>query len=267
MLASEPVFAQPAPARKVIPDAYSEAPGDGMNRVAQAGHAAAHHAEAAQNLQAKGASKFKRVDDAELKQLVAEENASRTKFSRYPGLERWELLEKMGDGAFSNVYRARDLQGDHGQVAIKVVRKYEMNNMQVSVSGLSFVYLVLFLHLSLSSMLVCCRLHPLCLARWTIWDPNMCRAQSGTAASCSTLRAGRARESFMRRSFQHSNLGGLTPSNRETNIYIRTSRESPKLQRCEKTFFASTDIVARWLVAAVSVSLCNAARSRCWPRI
>ncbi|EQL03076.1 hypothetical protein G6O67_007447 [Ophiocordyceps sinensis] len=132
MLASEPVFAQPAPARKVIPDAYSEAPGDGMNRVAQAGHAAAHHAEAAQNLQAKGASKFKRVDDAELKQLVAEENASRTKFSRYPGLERWELLEKMGDGAFSNVYRARDLQGDHGQVAIKVVRKYEMNNMQRS---------------------------------------------------------------------------------------------------------------------------------------
>lgn len=46
----------------------------------------------------------------------------------------------MGDGAFSNVYRARDLQGDYGEVAIKVVRKYEMNNMQVSVSpGSSFI--------------------------------------------------------------------------------------------------------------------------------
>lgn len=46
----------------------------------------------------------------------------------------------MGDGAFSNVYRARDLQGDYGEVAIKVVRKYEMNNMQVSVNpGSSFI--------------------------------------------------------------------------------------------------------------------------------
>ncbi|KAJ8121242.1 hypothetical protein O1611_g10151 [Lasiodiplodia mahajangana] len=36
----------------------------------------------------------------------------------------------MGDGAFSNVYRARDRQGDAGEVAIKVVRKFEMNNMQ-----------------------------------------------------------------------------------------------------------------------------------------
>ncbi|GAO13708.1 hypothetical protein UVI_02018090 [Ustilaginoidea virens] len=64
--------------------------------------------------------------------LVAEENASRTKFPRYPGLERWELIEKMGDGAFSNVYRARDLLGVAGEVAIKVVRKYEMNSLQVS---------------------------------------------------------------------------------------------------------------------------------------
>lgn len=46
------------------------------------------------------------------------------------------LLEKMGDGAFSNVYRARDTEGQYGQVAIKVVRKYEMNNMQVC----SFLY-------------------------------------------------------------------------------------------------------------------------------
>lgn len=48
----------------------------------------------------------------------------------YPGLERWLLREKMGDGAFSNVYRAYDSLGKHGEVAIKVVRKFEMNSKQ-----------------------------------------------------------------------------------------------------------------------------------------
>ncbi|CVK84706.1 related to serine/threonine-protein kinase [Fusarium mangiferae] len=72
----------------------------------------------------------KRVDDEKLAKLIAEENASKSKFPRYPGLERWELVDKMGDGAFSNVYRARDTTGQQGEVAIKVVRKYEMNSMQ-----------------------------------------------------------------------------------------------------------------------------------------
>jgi len=74
------------------------------------------------------------ADDTKAKniaRLVAEENANRSKFPKYPGLERWELVEKMGDGAFSNVYRARDREGNAGEVAIKVVRKYEMNSMQV----------------------------------------------------------------------------------------------------------------------------------------
>ncbi|KAK5992602.1 Serine/threonine-protein kinase srk1 [Cladobotryum mycophilum] len=106
--------------------AYSEAPRDEQNRAAQAGHAAAHHAEPAQ---AK-TSKNRRIDEANLAKLVAEENASKSKFPKYPGLERWELVEKMGDGAFSNVYRARDLEGERKEVAIKVVRKYEMNSMQ-----------------------------------------------------------------------------------------------------------------------------------------
>ncbi|KAI8719536.1 hypothetical protein NCS52_00734600 [Fusarium sp. LHS14.1] len=75
-------------------------------------------------------SKKKRYDDEKLAKLVAEENASKSKFPRYPGLERWELVDKMGDGAFSNVYRARDTTGERGEVAIKVVRKYEMNSMQ-----------------------------------------------------------------------------------------------------------------------------------------
>lgn len=117
----------PAPA----PEAYSMAPADNQNRAAQAGHAAAHAVEPKQNVSAKG-NKNRNVNDEELARLVAEENESRNKFPRYPGLERWVLLEKMGDGAFSNVYRARDSQGAYGEVGIKVVRKYEMNSMQVS---------------------------------------------------------------------------------------------------------------------------------------
>lgn len=131
MPASEPGYGHPPPPPEAANlGAYSQAPGDGHNRAAQAGHAAAHHAEAAQHIPPK--SKSKRVDEANLAKLVAEENASRSKFPRYPGLERWELLEKMGDGAFSNVYRARDTTGQYGEVGIKVVRKYEMNSMQRS---------------------------------------------------------------------------------------------------------------------------------------
>jgi len=143
---SPPQQPKPVPAEKAMPpsepvlghqagppmhhEAYSEAPGDGRNRVAQAGHAAAHQAEPVQDVSQKEQSKSKRVDEANLAKLVAEENASKSKFPRYPGLERYDLIEKMGDGAFSNVYRARDLTGEYQEVGIKVVRKYEMNNMQ-----------------------------------------------------------------------------------------------------------------------------------------
>lgn len=140
MHTSEPAHGHLPPHKEPL-EAYSQPPGDAQNRAAQAGHAAAHHVEPAQ----KCGTKAKRVDEAELKQLVAEENASKAKFPRYPGLERWELVEKMGDGAFSNVYRARDLHGDKGEVAIKVVRKYEMNSMQVSVVGSPWLALPLFL--------------------------------------------------------------------------------------------------------------------------
>lgn len=73
----------------------------------------------------------KRSRNFEIEQIVEEEKQSREKMPRYPGLERWLLLEKMGDGAFSNVYRAKDTTGQYGEVAIKVVRKYEMNSNQV----------------------------------------------------------------------------------------------------------------------------------------
>jgi hypothetical protein len=126
---SEPALGQAVANRnRTIPEVYSAAPGDGQNRVAQAGHVAAHHAEAGQTV---SKSKNKHMENGNIAKLVAEENASRSKFPRYPGLERWEILEKMGDGAFSHVYRARDLEGNTGEVAIKVVRKFEMNNMQV----------------------------------------------------------------------------------------------------------------------------------------
>lgn len=131
---SEPAFGG-VPAHQPAPAAYSVQPGnDATNRAAQAGNVAAHHAEADQGVQhGIPKSKSKRIDESNIAKLVAEEAASKSKFPKYPGLEKWELLEKMGDGAFSNVYRARDLEGKMpGEVAIKVVRKFEMSSMQVS---------------------------------------------------------------------------------------------------------------------------------------
>ncbi|OAA62875.1 calcium calmodulin-dependent protein kinase [Niveomyces insectorum RCEF 264] len=76
-------------------------------------------------------TRSRRIGDEDIAKIVAEEKESRSRFPHYPGLERWELLDKMGDGAFSNVYRARDRTGAYpSQVAIKVVRKYEMNVTQ-----------------------------------------------------------------------------------------------------------------------------------------
>ncbi|KAL4808966.1 kinase-like domain-containing protein [Aspergillus unguis] len=66
----------------------------------------------------------------EIEQIIADEKTNRTKMPSYPGLERYVLLEKMGDGAFSNVYRAKDTTGEFDQVAIKVVRKFELNSTQ-----------------------------------------------------------------------------------------------------------------------------------------
>ena len=104
------------------------APGYAKHRDGQTDDVAAHHTEMDRTA---STPHGKRAHGTNIAKLVAEENASKDKFPRYAGLERWELVEKMGDGAFSNVYRARDLQGDAGNVAIKIVRKFEMNNMQV----------------------------------------------------------------------------------------------------------------------------------------
>ncbi|EME83517.1 uncharacterized protein MYCFIDRAFT_154099 [Pseudocercospora fijiensis CIRAD86] len=105
---------------------YSAAAVDNRNVAAKAGHAAGAAVDAKQKRDAKGQD----YDPQVLQRIVAEERESKGKLPTYPGLERYQLLEKMGDGAFSNVYRARDTHGQHDQVAIKVVRKFEMNSTQ-----------------------------------------------------------------------------------------------------------------------------------------
>ncbi|KAI0356695.1 Pkinase-domain-containing protein [Trametes cingulata] len=64
-------------------------------------------------------------------QIVQEEREAKGKMPVYKGLENYKLVEKMGDGAFSNVYKAIDLRSGQ-KVAVKVVRKYELSASQVS---------------------------------------------------------------------------------------------------------------------------------------
>jgi hypothetical protein len=118
-------------AAQAQPGHYSVGEPDHTNRAAQAGGAAAMQAGQGQKVQ-------DGRRDAEIQAIVAEEREKAGKLPKYPGLERFVLQEKMGDGAFSNVYRARDTQ-THAEVAIKVVRKFEMNSNQVWImlSGLT----------------------------------------------------------------------------------------------------------------------------------
>lgn len=86
------------------------------------GQATAQHKQAAEHQN--------KVSRADIEKLVAEERLSKSKMPKYPGLDRYILVEKMGDGAFSNVYRAKDTLSQMDEVAIKVVRKFEMNSNQ-----------------------------------------------------------------------------------------------------------------------------------------
>ncbi|OCL05521.1 Pkinase-domain-containing protein [Glonium stellatum] len=113
---------------------YSAAVVDNKNVAARAGDAAARaageHQKAQANQKAGSTDRKAEYDPSVLERIVAEERESKGKLPRYPGLERYTLLEKMGDGAFSNVYRARDNTNQYPEVAIKVVRKFEMNSSQ-----------------------------------------------------------------------------------------------------------------------------------------
>ena len=112
---------------------YSAANIDNRNVAAQAGGAAARAAGDKQRMDGGGSvERSKDMDPSVIERIVAEERESQGKLPKYPGLERWQLLEKMGDGAFSNVYRAKEASGKGPEVAIKVVRKFEMNSTQVS---------------------------------------------------------------------------------------------------------------------------------------
>lgn len=119
---------------------YSVAGGlDQRNVAAQAGGAAAKAADHKHKKEAQAGSveRTKDTDPSVIERIVAEERESKGKLPKYPGLERWTLIEKMGDGAFSNVYRAKDATGRGPEVAIKVVRKFEMSASQVSIIGRS----------------------------------------------------------------------------------------------------------------------------------
>jgi len=65
----------------------------------------------------------------EAERIVADERAQSEKLPHYEGLEGYKLVEKMGDGAFSNVYKALERKTGR-KVAVKVVRKYELNSSQ-----------------------------------------------------------------------------------------------------------------------------------------
>ena len=114
---------QQHPAEKSIDGTYSIGAVDNRNIAVQAAVAAAQAQGKQQKVQAGGR-------EADIQQIVAEEREKQGKLPQYPGLERYHLVAKMGDGAFSNVYRAKDIQ-QGGEVAIKVVRKFEMNSNQV----------------------------------------------------------------------------------------------------------------------------------------
>lgn len=65
----------------------------------------------------------------EAEMIVKEEREAKNKMPVYEGLERFKLVEKMGDGAFSHVYKAIDLQTGQ-KVAVKIVRKFELTQSQ-----------------------------------------------------------------------------------------------------------------------------------------
>jgi len=65
----------------------------------------------------------------EVEKIVREEREAMEKMPAYNGLERYKLVEKKGDGAFSNVYKALDLTSGI-YVAVKAVRKFELTPSQ-----------------------------------------------------------------------------------------------------------------------------------------
>ncbi|KAJ5792798.1 calcium/calmodulin-dependent protein kinase [Penicillium pulvis] len=76
------------------------------------------------------AKQAREVDTSNLSVGFMSKSQRASNMPNYPGLDRWRLLEKIGDGAFSCVYRASDTKSELGEVAIKVTKKYEMKEEQ-----------------------------------------------------------------------------------------------------------------------------------------
>lgn len=67
-----------------------------------------------------------------IQHIVEEENRLNSTLPVYKGLERYNLLERMGDGAFSVVYKAFDTK-TKTLVAVKAVQKQDPSISQVSI--------------------------------------------------------------------------------------------------------------------------------------
>ncbi|KAG7934779.1 hypothetical protein KL934_002705 [Ogataea polymorpha] len=79
-----------------------------------------------------GASKSRHRKDEYSKlaaDLVNEENEQRKKEAERQTLERYQMIDKIGEGAFSTVYKALDVQTNE-TVAVKVIKKYQLDKSQ-----------------------------------------------------------------------------------------------------------------------------------------
>ncbi|KAJ6000004.1 hypothetical protein N7481_000413 [Penicillium waksmanii] len=83
------------------------------------------------------------------------------RFPSYPGLDRFELLDLLGTGAFSNVYRASDRKNKKAEVAVKVLRKFEMNEQQ-GTSKKEIEIMRQLRHPNVSELIDCIETHQYC---------------------------------------------------------------------------------------------------------
>lgn len=62
-------------------------------------------------------------------QIVEQEKSARRNQMKYPNLDNYQVMEQLGEGAFSIVYKAKNiLTGE--LVAVKILRKFQMDQMQ-----------------------------------------------------------------------------------------------------------------------------------------
>ncbi|KAG1467843.1 hypothetical protein G6F56_004183 [Rhizopus delemar] len=81
------------------------------------------------NLKHNSYTEYERYETAA--RIIEEENKAKCTMPSYPELEAYQLTVKLGDGAFSRVYEAINLETNE-KVAIKVVRKTDLNTQQKS---------------------------------------------------------------------------------------------------------------------------------------